>query len=195
MAPCGESFFYHGRLRIPDTLYVVIPGETEGVTVSAAIFPSELSSAAVKVLVQIVGGPIGAELYDAISKRNTSVDERIAKIELARTNLLEALTAIDEIKTTAEEHQRELLSLQTSVTKIGQERDQLSADRELLVQMTAADKERLRRMLGVPTRLQSTITWVGTFIFGAVTTWLFTLAYDVGIKEALGAGWKYLTGS
>lgn len=105
--------------------------------------------------------------------------------------ILDALNAIDEIKDTAEEHKRELAALQVSVAKIGRERDELSADKELLAQMTAAQRGKLRQMLGVPTRLQTILAWVGTFIFGAVASWVLTFAYDTGIKEALSAGWKY----
>ncbi|WP_318764546.1 hypothetical protein [Agrobacterium fabrum] len=160
------------------------------------ISTKELSSVALKIISQVMGVSVGVDIYDVLVKKETgSIDARIAKIELARTNLLEALSAIDEIKTTAEEHKRELASIRASVTAMGKERDQLSADKDLLVQMTATGKDRLRQMLGVPTRLQSILVWFGTFIFGAVASWIVTFAYDIGIKEELGAGWKYIFGS
>ncbi len=48
--------------------------------------------------------------------------------------------------------------------------------------MTSAERDRLRDMLGVPTRLESILIWCGTFLFGAATTWVLTYAYDTKIK-------------
>lgn len=161
-----------------------------------SINTKDLSGVALKIIGQAMGVSIGVDLYDMLVKKETgSIDARLAKIEAARANLLEALSAIDEIKTTAEEHQRQLDSIRLSLVQIGQERDELSAERELLVQMTATERDKLRQMLGVPTRLQSILIWIGTFIFGAAASWILTFAYDTGIKDALNAGWKYIFGS
>ncbi|MCD2183593.1 hypothetical protein [Rhizobium sp. GN54] len=132
---------------------------------------------------------MGVDLYDAIVKKEVGdVDKRLAKIEAARENLLEALSAIDDIKATAHEHKRELASIQKSVVEIGRERDRLSADRALLAQMTATEKDRLRDMLGMPTRLQSVLIWIGTFIFGGITSWVLSYAYDAKMKGLM-QGW------
>ncbi|GCA49916.1 hypothetical protein KGO5_02362 [Sinorhizobium sp. KGO-5] len=75
-----------------------------------------------------------------------------------------------------------MATIQHSVIEIGKERDKLTADKNLLLQMTSAERDRLRDMLGVPTRLQSILIWCGTFLFGAATTWVLTYAYDTKIK-------------
>lgn len=73
------------------------------------------------------------------------------------------------------------------MVEIGRERDKLTADKDLLLQMTSAERDRLRDILGVPTRLQSILIWIGTFLFGAVTSWLLTYAYDAKIKALFDA--------
>ncbi len=154
----------------------------------------DASLVALKLVSEVMGVSIGADVYDALVKKESgSIDARIAKIDEARANLLEALSAIDEIKNTAEAHKRELEAIRVSMTKMGIERDQLTADKDLLIQMTATEKERLRRMLGVPTRTQSLIIWCGTFIFGALTTWALTFVYDFRIKELI-QGWMTAAG-
>jgi hypothetical protein len=147
-----------------------------------------------KIMSGSMGVTVALDLVDAlVNNEKGDVDKRIAKIELARENLLEALCAIDEIKMSAQQHKKELAEIRDSVAEIGKERDQLSADKELLVQMTATEKDRLREMLGVPTRLQASLIWIGTFIFGCLTTWAVTYAYDAKIK-ALMQGWQTAVG-
>ncbi|MDR7145168.1 hypothetical protein [Rhizobium sp. BE258] len=152
-----------------------------------AVISARIGRATLKVLAGSMGLSLGIDIVEALSREKGDVDKRLAKIEAARENLLEALSAIDDIKIAAQEHKKELAEIQTSVKEIGKERDKLTADKNLLVQMTAAEKDRLREMLGVPTRLQSVLIWVGTFIFGCLTTWIVTYAYDFKIKELLRA--------
>ncbi|TBZ20991.1 hypothetical protein [Rhizobium leguminosarum] len=143
-----------------------------------------LTRAMAKILAASFSGAIGISIDEVLVKKETrDIDSRIAKIETARENLLEAISAIDEIKATAEENKRELAELQKSVTKIGKQKEELTQDRKLLVQLTGAEKDRLRRMLGAPTRFQSIATTVVSFIVGGVASWLLTYAYDFGIKE------------
>jgi hypothetical protein len=155
-------------------------------SVEIEIISARVGRAALKVLAGSMGISLGIDIVDALVNREKGdVDKRLAKIEAARENLLEALSAIDEIKVAAQEHKKELAEIRSSVEEIGKERDKLTADKDLLVQMTAAEKDRLREMLGVPTRLQSLLIWIGTFVFGCLTTWLVTYAYDFKIKELL----------
>ena len=102
-------------------------------------------------------------MFDSIVKKESSdIDKRLVKSEAARKNFLEALTAIDDIKATAQEHKKELATIQNLVVEIGKERDKLTADKNLLLQMTPAEWDRLRDMLGVPTRLLSIFIWIDT---------------------------------
>ncbi len=71
------------------------------------------------------------EMSAYVKKESGDVDKRLAKIEAARENLLEALSAIDDIKATAQEHKKELATIQHSVIEIGKERDKLAADKNL----------------------------------------------------------------
>lgn len=159
------------------------------------LLSSGVSKAAFRIMMGALGGGLGLDVFDSIVKKESGdVDKRLAKIEAARENLLEALTAIDEIKATAQEHKKELVNIQHSVVEIGKERDKLTADKDLLVQMTSAERDRLREILGVPTRLQAMLIWVGTFLFGAVTSWLLTYAYDSKIK-ALFDAWSTQVGA
>lgn len=159
------------------------------------IMASRLGRAALRILVGSLGGGLGADIFDSIVRRESGdVDKRLAKIEAARENLLEALTAIDEIKATAQEHKRELEVIRNSVVELGNENDRLAADKKLLVQMTSAERERLREMLGVPTRLQATLMWVGTFLFGSISTWFLTYAYELKVKSLFDILAKHISG-
>lgn len=157
-------------------------------SIEIEILSSRLGKAAFRVFLGSIGGTLGVDVFDFIVKKESGdLDKRLAKIEAARENLLEALTAIDDIKATAQEHKKELVTIQNSVVEIGKERDKLTADKNLLLQMTSAERDRLRDMLGVPTRLQSILIWIGTFLFGAVTSWLLTYAYDAKVKALFDA--------
>lgn len=143
---------------------------------SLTISTRELALFVLKIFTGVVAGPIADDVYVLLVKKEKGAfDERLSKIETARQNLVDALSAIDDMKTAAQQHQAELVAIQDSVMKVGLERDQLSADRDLLAQLTAADKDRLRAMIGAPTRLQSVLIWFGTFIFGAVMSWVLTI--------------------
>jgi uncharacterized membrane protein YdfJ with MMPL/SSD domain len=143
-----------------------------------------LARVAMEQIMRSVGITSTKEIYAALTKTGQNdIDARISKIDIARENLLEALTAIDEMKTSAHANKRELEDLRALVERVGKERDDLVADRELIAKLTAADKDRLRRLLGAPTRLQSVGMGIVTFVFGALVTWGLTYAYDFGIKE------------
>lgn len=164
-------------------------------SIEIEMFATRINKFALRVILGSLGAGLGVDVFDSIVKKESGdVDKRIAKIEAARENLLEALTAIDDIKATAQEHKKESATIQNSVVEIGKERDKLTADKNLLLQMTSAERDRLRDMLGVPTRFQSIFIWIGTFLFGAVTSWLLTYAYDAKIKSLIEAWLKQVGG-
>lgn len=140
-----------------------------------------------------VGGALGgsvADLLFTLKKAETSdIDARIAKFDVARENLMEAMAAIDEMKASAESKKQELTDLEKSVAEIGKQRDDLNADRELIARLTSSDKDRLRRVLGAPTRLQSIVTTIASFVFGAIVTWCLSYAYDFGVKDWMHGLW------
>jgi hypothetical protein len=110
------------------------------------------------------------------------LDERIRKIESARDNLRDALSAVDELQRSAQDNRAELAALQDALQRASAERDTLSAHNENLKRLADVDIRTIRRTLGIPTRQE---VWRGhalSFVGGVLTTFILSLAYDFVVK-------------
>jgi hypothetical protein len=83
-----------------------------------------------------------------------SVDERIAKIDVARDNLLEGLQAIDELKREAQENKRELAIAIQTIENLEQERSVAEKELRAIRGIADADTSMLRKVIGVPSQTQ-----------------------------------------
>ncbi|MFS2037274.1 hypothetical protein [Agrobacterium tumefaciens] len=66
-------------------------------------------------------------LNSYFGEMEVTVDQRIQKIDLARDNLAEALSAMDELKSSAEENRAELQRLQVALEKGKRQADAVQA--------------------------------------------------------------------
>jgi cell division protein ZapA (FtsZ GTPase activity inhibitor) len=86
------------------------------------------------------------------SARPRNIDERIANLDVARDNLVAAVTAIDELKAEAEQNKTELSSALERLRSL--EAQKASAEQELasLRQIASADIAVFQKLAGIPSR-------------------------------------------
>jgi hypothetical protein len=113
-----------------------------------------------------------------------SIDARIKKIDAARDNLFDALSAMDDLKRMATENQEELTSLQTAIKAASEEKEGLAKHNDNLKKLSEIEVGSIRTALGIPTRSQVRLGYFVSFIVGLVTTQLFTFVYDFIAKPA-----------
>ena len=82
------------------------------------------------------------------------IDQRLAKIEEAKKNLAEALTAIEDLQTEAQTNSRALSQLTAKLDKAEQRKTVIQRDIDTLRELSKLDAESVRTGLGIPTRLQ-----------------------------------------
>jgi hypothetical protein len=96
-----------------------------------------------------------------------NIDEKIAKIDLARANLQEALNAIDELKSTAELHKKEVFEFEKKVEEA--KREAVAAD-----QIKQINRDELISLFQLETRrsrlIGSVIGTVVGFLLGILAS-------------------------
>jgi hypothetical protein len=111
-----------------------------------------------------------------------SVDARLQRIEVARHNLAEALSAMDELKSAAEENKRDLEQLTNAIAKAEKDRADLHAELGALKQIAAIDTQTVREAFRIPTEVDKWKERIWGFIFGALAAALVTLAWELLAK-------------
>ncbi|WP_105421846.1 hypothetical protein [Neorhizobium sp. T25_27] len=122
------------------------------------------------------------KLNSYFGEMEVTVDQRIQKIDLARDNLAEALSAMDELKSSAEENRAELQRLQVALEKATAEKQDLSAYNQDLRKLAELEAESVRRALGMPTPREVLRSKVISFFAGVLVTILLSLLYDFAAK-------------
>lgn len=102
--------------------------------------------------------------------KTPGIDERIAQIDIAKKSLEAALSAIDELKTTAHRNREDLNEALNHLRQVGE--DKTAAERELssIKQIAQTDIEVFRKLAGVPSRADVAKERFIGFIFGVVTS-------------------------
>lgn len=110
-----------------------------------------------------------------------SFDERLRKIEHARENLTDALSAMDELQAQVEENMRALNELNRAIDGAAQEKDAVSQELKTVRTLAELDTETVRRALGVPTRAKIWADRAIAFVLGIaaslIATWLWVLLF------------------
>lgn len=122
-------------------------------------------------------GPLDVSYVIRVGER--SVDERLAKLDVARESLSEALLALDDLDRQAENQKAEITALLDAAETANENRQIATSDLETVRALASADGEALRRVLGMPTAMQR---WIGralSFFAGVaaslLASYLFTL--------------------
>lgn len=119
--------------------------------------------------VHITGGSDGLRIRLEEPSEQT-IDERIAKIDAARTNLVDGLKAIDELKATAEENKLELNRALERLDELQAERQSAESELEDIRQIASADVTSFRRVIGIPSKSEIRRQQFVGFISGVVAS-------------------------
>lgn len=93
----------------------------------------------------------GTSFYLSFEQEQTerSIDERIAKIDLAKANLLEGLQAIDELKAEAERNKKEVEIAVEQVNRLERNKIDLQSELAAIKTVVQTDVSAFRRVAGV----------------------------------------------
>lgn len=106
------------------------------------------------------------------------IDQRLAKIEEAKQNLAEALTAIEDLQAEAQTNSRALSQLTDKLDKAEERKTLIQRDIDTLRELSKLDAESMRTGLGIPNRLQVWFERILSFLIGVaasvVASWIWT---------------------
>jgi hypothetical protein len=112
-----------------------------------------------------------------------SIDTRLEKIETARESLTDALSAIDELKLTAEANKRDLDTLVSAIARAESDKADLNAQLDELRKLAAIDTDAVREALRIPTEVEKWKERIWGFLIGGIVAGLVTSAiWDFVIK-------------
>jgi hypothetical protein len=131
-------------------------------------------------------GPYGISIsYVEKGKANATIDDRLAKIESARESLVEALSAVDELKERAQENKRDLEFLTEQIQRAEIDKKSLSGELQTLKGIASLDSESVRKVLRLPTKVSIWTERVIAFGLGILASTIASLIYEHGIKKLL----------
>jgi chromosome segregation ATPase len=104
-----------------------------------------------RILKRLKIGFDGRGIYVSLKEEETkgSIDERIAKIDLAKANLLEGLRAIDELKTSAETNKKEAENAIEQINRLSRDKTSLEQELEAIRTVVNSDVTAFQRVAGV----------------------------------------------
>lgn len=131
--------------------------------------------------IRVEGGGISIELGP---EQTPSIDERIAKIESARSNLLEGIRAIDELRETAEVNKREASDALAQIASLQRNKIELERELESVRTVIESDIETFRTMAGLPSAAQIRKERLIGFLSGVLAS-IVASGVIFGIKEVV----------
>lgn len=81
-----------------------------------------------------------------------NIDERIRKIDAARENLSDAISAVDELRREADENKIELERALVQIDVLRTQKESINAELDTLKQVANADTDAFRKLVGIPSR-------------------------------------------
>ena len=103
-----------------------------------------------------------------------SIDERIRKIDVARANLVEGLSAIDELRKSAEDNKKEVKAALEQLAMLEQDKADLQEKLDSVRQVISRDVQAFREVAGVPSpsgiRRERVIGFVGGVVASIVAS-------------------------
>lgn len=94
---------------------------------------------------------LASDIYGVSLKDDkvSNIDERLAKIDLAKSNLSDALKAIDELKTAAEHNKQDAEQALLQLEQLHRHKDDLEKQIQTLKYLAETDTEAFRRVAGI----------------------------------------------
>ncbi len=113
-----------------------------------------------------------------------SIDERIAKIDEARSSMVEALTAIDELHQEAESNKTELIKALGTLAEAEKNKNQLKEELHNIRQVMQSDVTTFRKIAGIPSeeevkkeRVLGFFTGVLASVVASIVIWGITASW------------------
>jgi len=107
------------------------------------------------------------------------VDERLAKLELAKQNMKEALEAIDALEQLAAKNKNEIAELNEMLKRAHTDKVAVSNQIETLKSLASLDSDTVKKALGLPSRTGVVVGWVFSFFLGIATSFSASFLYDL----------------
>lgn len=103
---------------------------------------------------ELIKSPYAKYLNDALElgPPTANIDERIKKIDDAKENLLDAIKAINELRSEADQNKLNLNQALDNLRIAEAEKQELSKKVETLKQVANADTEAFRQIVGIPSK-------------------------------------------
>lgn len=117
-----------------------------------------------------------------------SIDERIAKIDEARVNLVEVLNAIDELRSAAEQNQRDAEIAFRQLKTLEQDKASLEKELESVRNIIDADVTVFKQIAGIPSATDIRRERVLGFVTGVISSVVAS-----GVVWLIVLGWKFIT--
>ena len=155
-----------------------------------------LAAAFIKTLSDVLSKPVmrigtknGLPYVDVVFEETPrqTIDERIAKIDAARSNLAEAISAIDELKAAANSNKADLESALERLGQTQAKHDDAKRELELVRQVASSDVETFQRLAGVPSKSQIAKERALGFVFGVLASLIASVVWWLLTKY-----WPYL---
>jgi hypothetical protein len=118
------------------------------------------------------------------------------KFETARLSLTEALSAMDELKETAQQNKRDLENLTNAIARAESDKADLNAQLDALKKLSAIDTDAVREALRIPTEVDKWKERIWGFIVGGIIARVFATAlWELAIKPYVSEHNNVLHGS
>lgn len=112
----------------------------------------------------------------------TGIDERIAKIDEARKNLVDSLQLVDELRSAATENKQELESAISHINQLQVERKLAEEELTKLRELASVDTTALRTVIGIPSSREIWRERFFGFLSGILASTIATGLWLVGSK-------------
>jgi hypothetical protein len=132
---------------------------------------SEVIFTASEILVKAVGHIAGISLGPlSIEFEQRSLDDRIARLDLAKKHLEDSLRAIEELQRTAKENKEQAEFALKRLAQLQQEKSKAEAELSEVRKLATADISTFQKLAGVPSRAQVKRERVVGFVLGVVSS-------------------------
>lgn len=163
-------------------------GSLAGAVARALFFYFELIDRVLLVGLRVKGDSSGFSIsLEGISPPAGTIDERIAKIDIARENLAESLRAIDELKVAAEDNKKELQEALAKFQLLEKQKANAEIELQEIKRIAQADVETFRKLAGVPTEPEVRKERIIGFVSGVLAS-----LFAAGLIYVGNYAWGYI---
>jgi hypothetical protein len=156
-----------------------------GVDLVVTLLATELVRFAKRLNVKFGIKILGFEIGVGPAETTETIDARLQKIEVARTSLVEALSAMDELKTMAEKNKSDLADLIAAINRAEHQKVSLDEEVHTLRALAALDSEGVRKGLKLPTAVDLWRERIYGFIFGLIAAVLGSFIWELAVRPAI----------